>query len=98
MTFVDKILMCFVIVANCTGCALKDSTPSSSQLGNGKDSGTRNMYSPDVYGDPAAQQQWIAAIEALEEQCRTTGKYCLEAAGARKSLRDNVSGQNRPAL
>jgi hypothetical protein len=55
------------------------------------------MYSPQIYGDAQAQQQWVAGIEALEMQCRTTGKYCHEAQGARQSLRNHTSGINRPA-
>lgn len=55
------------------------------------------MYSPDIYGDAYAQQQWSAAIQALETQCRTTGEYCSEAQSARNSLRKNAAGLTRPA-
>jgi len=55
------------------------------------------MYSPDIYGDVQAQKQWIAGIDALKAQCRTTGEYCQEAQGARQSLRGHSTGATRPA-
>ncbi len=92
-----KFLLSSILVTICAGCALKDTSASSSQIGDGKDVGSRNMYSPKIYGDAQAQQQWIAGIEALETQCRTTGKYCQEAQGARQSLRNHTSGITRQA-
>jgi hypothetical protein len=97
MSTAAKLLLSLILVTSCSGCALKDTSASSSQIGDGKDGGSRNMYSPEIYGDPQAQQQWIAGIEALETQCRTTGKYCQEAQGARQSLRNHTSGFTRPA-
>jgi hypothetical protein len=97
MNGIAKLLPLLGLVLLSSGCALKDTSASSSQIGDGKDSGGRNMYSPEIYGDVQAQQQWIASIEALEEQCRSTGKYCHVAQGARQSLRDNIKGIDRPA-
>jgi hypothetical protein len=97
MEHIAKLLPIIGLLAICSGCALKDTSHSSSQLGEGVDGGSRNMYSPQIYGDAQAQQQWVAGIEALEMQCRTTGKYCHEAQGARQSLRNHTSGINRPA-
>ncbi len=97
MGYVAKLLSLIALVAMCPGCALKDTSAASLQTGDGKDVGTRNMYSPEIYDDAQAQQQWIAGIEALEIQCRMTGKYCQEARGARQSLRNHTSGITRPA-
>jgi hypothetical protein len=97
MDNIAKLLPIIGLLAICSGCALKGTSHSSSQLGEGLDSGSRNMYSPQIYSDARAQQQWVAGIEALEMQCRTTGKYCHEAQGARQSLRNHTSGINRPA-
>jgi hypothetical protein len=74
------------------GCALKDTSALSSQIADGKNGGSRNMYSPQIYSDAQAQQQWIAGIEALERQCRTNGEYCRQAQGLRQSLRDHTTG------
>jgi hypothetical protein len=97
MDYIAKLPSLIGLLAICSGCALKDTNASSSQIGDGKDGGSRNMYSPQIYSDTRAQQQWIAGIEALETQCRTTGKYCQEAQGARQSLRNHTSGITRPA-
>ena len=92
---VIKSLLAVGLVATCTGCALKDNSSSTSQYAVGQETGSRNMYSPEIYGDGYAQQQWSAGIEALETQCRTTGKYCLEAKEARKTLRNHTGGDLR---
>jgi hypothetical protein len=97
MDHIAKLLPIIGLLAISSGCALKDTSHSSSQLGEGLDGGSRNMYSPQIYSDAQAQRQWVAGIEALEMQCRTTGKYCQEAQGARQSLRNHTSGINRPA-
>jgi hypothetical protein len=94
---IAKLLLLLGLVVLSSGCALKDTSASSSQISDGNDDGSRNMYSPEIYDDAQAQQQWIAGIEALETQCRTTGKYCQEAQGARQSLRNHASGITRPA-
>lgn len=92
---VIKSLLAFGLVATCTGCALKDNNSSPSQYAKGQETGSRNMYSPEVYSDGYAQKQWTTGIEALEAQCRTTGKYCLEAQQARKTLRGHTGGEIR---
>ena len=92
-----KLLTLLGSVALSSGCALKETGASSPALGDGKDDGSRNMYSPNIYGDASTRQQWIAGIEALETQCRTTGEYCKEAQDARKSLRNHISGFTHPA-
>ena len=97
MDYIAKLLSPMGLLAICSGCALKNTSASSSQIGDDKDVGSRNMYSPEIYGDAQAQQQWIAGIEALEQQCRATGQYCQEAQGARQSLRNHKSGITRPA-
>jgi len=97
MEYIAKPLSLIALIALCSGCALNDTNASSSQIDDGKNGGSRNMYSPEISGDAQAQQQWVAGIEALEMQCRTTGKYCQEAQGARQSLRNHTSGINRPA-
>jgi hypothetical protein len=97
MDDIAKLLSLLGMIALSSGCALKDNSASSSQIGDGKNGAGRNMYSPEIYGDANAQQQWLAGIEALEKQCRTTGKYCQEAQGARQSLRENTSGISRSA-
>jgi hypothetical protein len=97
MDYIAKLLSLIGLLAICSGCALKDTNASSSQIGDGKDGGSRNMYSPQIYSDAQVQQQWLAGIEALETQCRTTGKYCQEAKGARQSLRKNTSRTTRQA-
>jgi hypothetical protein len=97
MNGITKLLSLLGLVVLSSGCALKDSNASSSQLGDRNNGNSRNMYSPNIYGDAQAQQQWTASIEALETQCRTTGKYCQEAQGARQSLRNHTSGITRPA-
>lgn len=96
MDYIANLLSLIGLLAICSGCALKDTGASSSQIGDGKDGGSRNMYSPQIYNDTQAQQKWIAGIEALETQCRKTGKYCQEAQGARQSLRNHTSGVTRP--
>jgi hypothetical protein len=97
MDHITKLLPIIGLLAICSGCALKETSNASSQLGEGVDGSSRNMYSPQIYGVTQTQQQWVAGIEALEMQCRTTGKYCHEAQGARQSLRNHTSGINRPA-
>jgi hypothetical protein len=92
---VIKSLLAVGLVLTCTGCALKDNSSSTSQYAKGQETGSRNMYSPEIYSDGYAQQQWTTGIEALEAQCRTTGKYCLEAQQARKALRGNTGGEMR---
>ena len=92
---VIKSLLSVGLVATCTGCALKDNSSSTSQYAKGHETGSRNMYSPEIYSDGYAQQQWTTGIEALEAQCRTTGKYCLEAQQARKTLRGHTGGEVR---
>jgi hypothetical protein len=96
MDYIAKLLSLIGLLAMCSGCALKDTSAASSQIGDGRNVGTRNMYSPQIYSDAQAQQQWIAGIEALETQCRATGKYCREAQGAGQSLRNHTSGISRP--
>ena len=97
MDYIAKLLSLLGLVAICSACAFKDTETSSSQLAGVKESNGRNMYSPTIYGDINAQQQWIAGIEALEKQCRTTGRYCREAQVARQSLNENTRGMTRPA-
>lgn len=92
---VIKSLLSVGLVVTCTACALKDDSPSISQSAESQESGSRNMYSPEIYSDGHAQQQWTAGIEALEAQCRTTGKYCSEAKQARKTLRGHTGGDMR---
>ncbi len=92
---VIKSLLAVGLVVTCTACALKDNSPSTSQSVESQESGSRNMYSPEIYSDGYAQQQWTAGIEALEAQCRTTGKYCSEAKQARKTLRGHTGGDMR---
>lgn len=92
---VTKSLIVVGLMVICTGCALKDASSSTSQYAEGRETGSRNMYSPEIYGDGNAQQQWSAGIEALEAQCRTAGKYCLEAKQARKTLRSHTGGDMR---
>lgn len=97
MHYFVKPLSLIALIVMCAGCAAKDTNAASSHMGDGKSAGNRNMYSPKIYGDAQAQQQWMAGIEALETQCRTTGKYCREAQGARQSLHKNINGITRPA-
>jgi hypothetical protein len=92
---VIKSLLSVCLAATCTACALKDNSPSTSQSAESQEAGSRNMYSPEIYSDGYAQQQWTAGIEALEAQCRTTGKYCSEAEQARKTLRGHTGGDMR---
>lgn len=97
MEYIAKPLSLIALIALCSGCALKNPNTSSSQIADGKNGGSRNMYSPQIYGDAQAQQQWVAGTEAIEMQCRTTGNYCQEAQGARQSLRNHTSGITRLA-
>ena len=92
---VIKSLIVVGLMATCTGCALKDNKSSTPKHAEGRETGSRNMYSPEIYGDTHAQQRWSAGIEALEAECRTTGKYCLEATQARKTLRSHTGGDMR---
>ncbi len=92
---VIKSVLAFGLAATCAACALKDNSPSTSQSAERQASGSRNMYSPEIYSDGYAQQQWTAGIEALEAKCRTTGKYCSEAKQARKTLRGHNGGDMR---
>jgi hypothetical protein len=93
---VIKSLIAIGLVAICMGCALKDNSPSTSQSAEVQETDGRNMYSPEIYSDGYAQQQWAAGIEALETQCRAKGKYCLEAKQAKKTLRGHTGGEIRP--
>jgi hypothetical protein len=92
-----KLLFLSGLLAICSGCALKDNSHSSSPYADRKGDSGRNMYSPEIYEDAQAQQQWMTGIEALERQCRTTGDYCQEAQGARRSLNRHLTGASRPA-
>ncbi len=80
---VIKSLIVVGLMATCTGCALKDDSSSTPQYAEGRETGSRNMYSPEIYGDGHAQHQWIAGIEALE------------AKQARKTLRSHTGGDIR---
>ena len=46
----------------------------------------RQMFSPDVHGDPYARTQWEVSVQALEQECRRNGKMCQEAAQARIAI------------
>lgn len=46
----------------------------------------RQMFSPDVHGDPYARTQWETSVQALEAECRRSGKMCEEAAQARIAI------------
>ncbi len=52
----------------------------------------REMFSPDVRGDPYVQEQLRQQVEILEAHCRRTGEMCREAAGARRRLDDLTRG------
>ena len=43
----------------------------------------REMFSPDVRGDPYVLDQLQQQVEALEAHCRRAGEMCAEARGAR---------------
>jgi len=46
----------------------------------------RQMFSPDVRGDPYARTQWEASVQALESACRQSEKFCQEAVQARLAI------------
>lgn len=46
----------------------------------------RRMFSPDVHGDPYARTQWEVSVQALEQECRRSGRMCDEAAQARIAI------------
>ena len=46
----------------------------------------RQMFSPDVRGDPYARTQWEASVQALEQECRRNGTMCHEAVQARIAI------------
>ncbi len=46
----------------------------------------RQMFSPDVHGDPYTRTQWEVSVQALEAECRRSGKLCQEAAQARIAI------------
>ena len=46
----------------------------------------RKMYSPKVYDDPYADDQWRKEVEAVEAQCRDAREHCAEAKAARRWL------------
>ena len=45
-----------------------------------------NFYSPKVLDDPYFVEQQRRNVEALEQQCRESGKMCYEAREARRWL------------
>ena len=44
----------------------------------------REMFSPDVRGDPYVRDQLRQQVEALEAHCRRTGEMCAEARAAQR--------------
>ena len=61
------------------------STPPKPGGESGQTAG-RQMYSPDVHGDPYARTQWEVSVQALDQECRRNGKMCQEAAQARIAI------------
>ena len=49
----------------------------------------RNVYSPQIHNDPYVEHQWQKGVEALEAECRHSGKRCTEARAARRWLSEN---------
>jgi hypothetical protein len=47
---------------------------------------TRNIYSPQVRGDPYVIAQQRRVVDALELSCRQSGQYCKEARQARERV------------
>ena len=47
-------------------------------------SAMRDVFSPDVRGDPYVRDQLRQQVEALEAHCRRAGEMCAEARAARR--------------
>jgi hypothetical protein len=62
-------------------------TAPSDRRGPGADS--RDLYSPDIAGDPYVLDRQEKVVEALETQCRHSGERCAEAKAARRSLAEH---------
>ena len=46
----------------------------------------RNVFSPDILGDPAVKDQHARIVEELERACAQQRQHCEEAASARQWL------------
>ena len=51
----------------------------------------RRVFSPDIRHDPYVQAQWEVSVRALEEECRRTKRFCIEAQNAREAM-DKLGG------
>jgi hypothetical protein len=54
---------------------------------NGTEAKSRNIYSPHIIDDPYVLGEQRRVGEALEAECRDSGKHCAEAEQARRWLR-----------
>jgi hypothetical protein len=50
----------------------------------------RDVYSPRILNDPFVLDQQRRVVEALELECRLSGKHCAEAGQARRRIEENA--------
>ena len=72
-----------------------DSKTSAAPGLHNTEAGTFNPYAPDILSDPYVVRRHREMVEALEIYCRKTGKDCVEADEARRSLDEREATRMR---